>query len=142
MTNGVVQRIGEMIGVMVDDNDISISHHVSVGRNRPMTNGSRPRGPNPIIVKFTNRQVRDDYYRSRIYLRSKSTEDLGFQDRNKIFIPESLTQRNKDLFNRCLNVKKEKGYKYIWTQMGKIYLRQDSGSLKIHVACLTDLEKL
>lgn len=142
MTNDLVQRVGEMIGVLVEEKDISISHRLSVGRNRSMTNGSRPRGPKSVIVKFANRQTRDDYYRARLHLRSKSTEDLGFQNQNKIFIVESLTQRNKELFNRCLNFKREKGYKYIWTQMGKIYLRKDTESVKIHVACPADLERL
>ena len=139
--NKIVQRIGEEMGVHVHDHDISISHRLPSGRKRS-TDDSRTRDPNPIIVKFTNRKVREDFYRARIYLRGKSTEILGFQDHNKIFIAESLTPKNKELFHHCLNFKREKGYRFIWTQMGKIFLRKDHKSRKFYVSSVKDLEKL
>lgn len=146
-TNEIVQRIGEKIGVQVDDRDISISHRLP-RRKRPSgyhlrsSSQSNSTESDPIIVKFSNRTVRDEFYHGRRSLRDITTSDLGFPARNKIFIVESLTQRNKEIFNGCLGVKRDKRFKFLWTNMGKIYLRRDENSPRILVQSLNDLDKL
>ena len=47
-----------------------------------------------IIVKFVTREVRENFYRARKGLKSASTADLGFSEAKKIYINESLTQKN------------------------------------------------
>jgi hypothetical protein len=64
-----------------------------------------------------------------------------FADR-KIFIVESLTQQNRKLFNKCLQVRREKNFKYIWTSSGKILLRKDESSPTVSVANWNDLSKI
>jgi hypothetical protein len=104
-TNKLVKKIGQQIGAHVSDQDISISHRLRTSDGRDPA----------IIVKFSCRDVRDKFYRERKALRNKSIKDIGitrFADR-KIFIVESLIQQNRKLFNKCLQVRREKNFKYI-----------------------------
>ena len=57
-----------------------------------------------IIVKFVRREVRENFYRGRKRLKSASTADLGFSEAKKIYINESLTQKNEELFKDCFEI--------------------------------------
>ena len=72
----------------------------------------------PIIVKFTQRDTRDRFYRLRSKLKDFSTGNIGLGRvaENKIFIQESLTPKKKDLFRNCLEFKKRKSFKFIYYQ--------------------------
>ena len=50
--------------------------------------------------------MREHFYCARKRLKSVSMADLGFSEAKKIYINESLTQKNKELFNDCLKFKK------------------------------------
>ncbi|CAB4005709.1 Hypothetical predicted protein [Paramuricea clavata] len=119
-TDEFVLKIGEQIGVRVEENDISISHRLATG-NRNVD--STKRDP-AIIVKFVRRDILDRFNKAKTNLRNKTTRDIGmlrFAER-KIYVAESLTQWNKKLFNKCLEAKKQLNYKFIWTTYGKIFL--------------------
>jgi hypothetical protein len=77
-------------------------------------------------------------------LRNKSTSDLPLLNStgNKIFISESLTKKNKDLFKETWKRKKELGYKFIWTQSGRIFTKKDVNSAKLHIRNNTDLQNM
>ena len=55
-----------------------------------------------IIVKFVRREMRESLYQARKRLKSITTADFDFSVDKKIFINESLTPRNKELFKVCL----------------------------------------
>ena len=66
-----------------------------------------------IVVKCTNRNVRDRLYRARSNLKNFTVGDIGlgrFGD-GKIFIQESLTARRRKLFKQCLEIRKKFNYK-------------------------------
>ena len=136
-TNEIISNIGEQIGVDIRDDDISISHRLAADNRN--TNSSK-RYP-AIIVKFFRRTVRDQFYKARKNLRNISSRDIGITRlaESKIYISESLSQRNKKLFNKCLEAKKQLNYKFIWTMNGKIYLRKDECSPSICVANTSDI---
>jgi hypothetical protein len=81
-------------------------------------------------------------YRARGKLRSKTTKDIGYYFGNNIYLAERLTERNKALFRSCLDVKRNKNYKFIWTSNGIIYLRKDVNSDVIKIKCKEDLPKI
>lgn len=136
-TNQIVMGIAEEIGVEIAEEDISVSHRLP-SRNR------NPDRPPVIIAKFVRRDTKERLYRARKALWNKTTRDLGFQTDNRIYISESLTQKNRDLFKKCLQVKKTLKYKFIWTNSGRVYLRKDERpeSRALHVASESDLQKL
>ena len=83
--------------------------------------------------------MRENFYRATKRLKSVSTGDLGFSEAKKIYINESLTQKNKELFKDCLKFKKDHSYKFLWTNAGKIFLRRDADSPVIPVYSSVDI---
>ena len=53
--------------------------------------------------------------------------DLSQDPKKKLFISESLTQARKKLFGSINKFKKDNKWKYIWTNNGRIYLKQGDG---------------
>ncbi|CAH3172726.1 unnamed protein product, partial [Porites lobata] len=66
-------------------------------------------------------------------LKDLTTRDLGYSEKNKIYLAESLTERNRMLFKDCLKVKKDMEFKFIWTLNGKIFMRKDKDSAVHHI---------
>ena len=137
-TDEVVLKIGEKIGVPMQKSDISISHRVP--SRKQFTDEGNPIPP-AIIVKFVKRETRENLYRARKNLKSVSTVDLGYSVANKIYVNESLTNRNKELFKLCLKCKRDFSYKFLWTNAGRIFLRKNLGSPVIPVNCTDDVPK-
>ena len=111
-TNEIVVVFGRQLGVDLKKEDISTSHCLS---SKVKANRERALFPPAVIVKFTSRDVREKLYRARKVLKDITSQDLGFSEENRVFINESLTQCNKELFEGCLKVKKDKGFKFLWT---------------------------
>ena len=134
-TSQLVKKVGEIIEVQVQDQDISISHRLT---------DSRPDRDPALIVKFAQRNVCDKFYKARKNLRGKSLRDIGITRFAgcKIFIVESLTQHNRKLFNECLQKRKDLNYRFIWTTHGKILLRKDEDSRVITITKRNDIDKL
>ena len=139
--DALVVNIGRRMGVELKGDDISTSHRLPI-----MNHGRDPRLRTPsIIVKFVCRDVRDKFFKAKKQLFAVTSRDLGFSRRvaeQKIFIAESLTQRNKKLFVDCLNAKHDLNFKYIWTSSGKILLRKNDDSPARLISCDRDLVKL
>ena len=66
-----------------------------------------------IIVKFTRREVKANFYRARKQPKDLTTQDFRYFEKNKIYLEESLTERNRMLFRDCLKVKKDMEFKFI-----------------------------
>ena len=131
-TNEIITKIGALMGVNVDQRDISVSHRLPVST----VYSGKEREPS-IIVKFVRRDVKESYYRARKNLKGITTKNLGYQSSN-----ESLTDTNRKLFKDCLKLKKELGYKFIWTKNGRIYLRKDVNSPLVHIKTRDDTTAL
>lgn len=137
-TDKIIRDLGSMIGVDIQDDDISTSHRLPV-----RDSGDTNRDP-AIIVKFVRRHVRDAFYKAKKNLKDKTSKDLGFlrtQER-KIYVSESLTQKNKQLFKRTYKAKMNLGIRFIWTRQGKIFLRADDNSPVIPITNEKDLDLL
>ena len=135
-------KLGEKIGVNLNKDDISTSHRLPVKRSRGEIGMASNQKTPAIIVKFVKRDVRENFYRTRKFLKDMTTRDLGYSGENRIFVNESLTQKNKDLFNECLKIKKDKGFRFLWTYAGKIFMRRNESSQVIHVTDASILQKI
>ncbi|XP_068670134.1 uncharacterized protein [Montipora foliosa] len=58
---------------------------------------------------------------------------------NKIYVNESLTEKNKEIFKLCLKFKRDFSYKFLWTNAGRIFLRKNLSSPVILVSCTEDV---
>jgi len=120
----LVTELAEVMGVHVKQEDISIAH-----RLRPTKNVK-----DRVIVKFIATTKREEVYKKRLALRSKTAKDLPsmtvflslpsstVNQNAKIYVNESLTPYCKRLFSDILKSKREYSYKHLWTSNGKICL--------------------
>ena len=88
-TNNIVTNVGKLLGMDITQNDISVSHQMPQSQKHK----GKP-GPPAIIVKFTRCDVKDNFYHARKQLKDLTTQDLGYSKKNKIYLAESLTERN------------------------------------------------
>ena len=139
----IVTNLDKLVNIDLDKKDISISHRLKAQQSSSRDTRFPSRPPS-IIVKFVRREDRDRLYRARNRLKNFSTKDLnlGRLSDNKIFISESLTQRNRELFNSALKLKKDLGYRFIWSFYGRIFLRRDADSPAVPISSDKDLENI
>ena len=100
-TNNIAKDAGKLLGVDITENDISVSHQMPQSQKHK----GKP-GPPATIVKFTRRNVKDNFYRARKQLKDL-TRDLGYSEKNMIYLAESLTERNRMLFKECFRLKRK-----------------------------------
>lgn len=118
--NQLVKEVGLLAGVEIDDRHIAAAHKLPDSKNVK----------NRLIVKFIQRDKREELYKHRKNLVGKNISHLpSVEDGNgKIFINESLTSYRKRLFGRIREYKRHNNSKYLWTSNGKIMLKVNDTS--------------
>ena len=123
----LVKEIGTLIGAEIDDSHIAAAHRLPDSKNVK----------NRLIVKFLQRDKREEVYKKRKHLVGKSVHQLpsiraeigeSVSRDNKIYINESLTSYRKRLFGRIKDYKRKNNVKYLWTSNGKIMLKVNKAS--------------
>lgn len=128
-TDEIVKKIADKIKVPIDiNNDIEISHRTSL----------KPKAP--IIIKFNNRRKRNTFYLQGRKIKLKSSMFVKQEQDSAIFINESLTFYNKDIFKKTKEKLKDK-YKYIWLKNGITLIKRDDKSRVEKVLSLDDLRQ-
>lgn len=118
----IVKSVGECIGVKLHSNDIAIAHPI------PSYNADLPP---KIIVKFTHRKTRNNFYANRRNLNKKKAKDLphlNLNSQESVFISESLTAKKKRLFGEVNKAKKKLKWRFIWSYNGRIFIKEKENS--------------
>jgi len=104
----------DKLGVDVDLRVISIAHRLKAGTNDSFR---------PIIVRFTNRRIRDHIYAARKTLKPpKGTR----RSKDAVFISENLTKSASDFFYEARQLLKQKNIHASWMQNGLVHVRFSS----------------
>ena len=119
----------------MNPNTISTAHRLK--------HNEKSKGPRGIIVRFINRDVRNDVYGLRKTFKEKT--DWETEGIDKVFINESLTPENRKLLydtKKAVNDKlfEKHGVIYVWTYKGNVFIRKGKdGAPKIKVRSNLDL---
>ena len=147
-TNQIVKTVAKALNVHVTDEHISTSHRLPVTSATPKLNSSQHQNrqdftkvPAPIIVRFSNRDKRNERFHNKKKLRYNPTCYLAFGNA-KPQIRENLTSYRKMLYNEARLAKRDLNFRFLWTSQGNICLWQDSDSRIININSLSDLTKL
>ena len=143
-TTQLVKKVASLVNVRQEDSHISVFHRLPVHANETKRNApNKPTEHAPIIVRFSNRDKRNEFYQKRKLIKpSPNSSKDCFEDYGLIRIRENLTCFRKNLYNQAKKAKIELNYKFLWTSNGRILLRQNSASKVIHVSSVDDLAKL
>uniref|UniRef100_A0A8D9B2D2 FP protein C-terminal domain-containing protein n=1 Tax=Cacopsylla melanoneura TaxID=428564 RepID=A0A8D9B2D2_9HEMI len=132
----MICELGEKVGVKLDfKQDIQAIHRVPTKSTR---------SPKPIIVKFSNRQLRNTFIKKAKEKKMKcsqmdSTKDLLFSGNNQIYLNDHLTPANNKIFYEARKCVKEKRAKSAWTRDGKIYVKRDDMSPPVQISSVEKL---
>lgn len=129
--NTILQKIGDKIGCPVTPADIDVIHRVPAKKDKN------------IIARFCLRTKKADFI-SKARKARLTTSDLGFPQTQhaQVFINEHLTPENKRLFAQALALKKEKNWKFLWTDGGRIKARETEDSRVCVIGSARDLFKI
>ena len=132
-TEILLELFNSMENIKVDYKDISTSHRM---------NGSNANN-NDIIVRFSNRDLKNAIFKEKKQLRRLSTSRFSFPVKlNSLYISEHLTKYNEGLFYEARQLKKRGIVKYVWTYNCQIFVRRDDNSEKFIIRNKEDLNDL
>lgn len=142
---GVLKDVAKCLKVDDDVSKIDIAHRLPVG------GGKEP----PIIVKFTNRTVKNNWLSSyknvnkeikqdpnQSYKQLQTTHVNRHLRSGPVFINENLSPYYRNLFYHTKQFAKEHKFKYAWIKNGKIFIRKEENSRPIRIFALTDLGRI
>lgn len=131
-TEELALKVFSEIGVKVNPSDIVACHRLPSRRGDPI-----------IITKLLNRKTAGEILANRKKLRNVTASDLGFEAKTngKIFINESLTKQNKELYRSVREKAKAKEWKFTWTWNGHIYARKDESTAPARFSSPRDVEE-
>ena len=152
-TGKIVQNVAKALKVQLSKSDISTSHrlfnsnlndqHQKLLNHRDQQPSAMRRNqPPPIIVRFCNRDKRNEMFSKRLKLKSVSNEIYPKPNAEILAIRENLTKFRKFLFSEANKVKHALCYQFLWTRQGQIFLRKDSTSRIIKISNLNDLARV
>ena len=94
----------------------------------------------PIIVRFVNRDKRNEIFAKR--LRPKSASNSTSGRKINFTIIENLTKFRKMLYKEARKVQLSTGYKFLWTWQGQILMRRNEMSQVCKISSLRDLTRI
>ena len=77
-----------------------------------------------------------------VFIKKLKNVDSGKPTTERVFIDENITKRNKHLFYLANERRKRFGWKYIWTNNGRIHLIQNNDSKAITIRNDKDFEQI
>lgn len=131
----VLNDVAKAIGVEMKTEKIVAAHRV------PSFN--KKRTP-PIIVRFSTYDEKDTWITKFKECRPLTANKVNpsFESSVKVFINEHLSPENKILLSKAKEVARAKGYQYVWSRDGKIFVRKENGEKCRKIEFFSDLDKL
>ena len=136
-TNQIVKHVATLLKVDLTNDQISTSHRLIPNHSNSNIDRSKVQKNVPIVVRFANRDKRNEIYSKRHLLKSDSKLNTS-----RIDIRENLTSLRKSLHKEAKKVKNQLNYNFLWTSQGQIFLRKSPTSRVIRISSLSALDNL
>ena len=138
-TEDVVIKLGEVLNVPIQSEDIDISHKLYSGKNKPKN----------IIVKFISHKKKTALYKKRIELKNVKITQLfphsttaAALASERLYINENLTPFRKDLMKEANQMKKDGLLVSVWSMDGKIYVKTSPDGAPKRIRSREDLDNV
>ena len=111
----IVKSVVSSLYVQLDDHQISISHRLA-GSYKKVQGNQATEQPPLIIVRFANRDKRNEIYEKRKLLKLNcKTEPMSHNSSTNITIQENLTPLRKSIYQAAKQAKAALNFKFAWT---------------------------
>lgn len=124
----ILKKIGEKVNCPITSNDLDVVHRVPAKKE------------SNIIVRFCSREKKAEFAAKARKARL-TTESIGMhsEQHKPVDINDHLTPENKRLFAQALELKKEKGWQFLWVQNCRILARKSEDSRVFRISGPQDL---
>lgn len=131
----ILADVGRAIGVELKKEKVVAVHRVPTYNKKKSS---------PIVVKFSTYEERDVWITGYKSVRPLTANKINpsFNGSARVYVNEHLSPENKLLLSKTKEAAKQKGYKYVWSRDGKIFVRRDEGERCKKIDTLLDLDKL
>lgn len=144
----ILKQLCVKVGFSLTPHDIDYIHRVrrfqpQINHTTNVEEGARiPLTPN-IIVRFSQRQRKKELLAAVRARRGLTTADLGLDGAaTSVFVNDHLAPHNKLIYRQARQLGKQYGFKYIWLNDCKIFLRKSDTCKPIVVTSESDLCKI
>lgn len=124
----IVKKLCAAIQEPVTESDIDTCHRMGISKE----------GTRSIVVRFVRRDKRNAVLMKARKVRP-SARKIGLKTSAPIFVNENLTRQGKQLLGAAVATKREVGWRFVWTQGGKIFARK---SERLGICCREDINKM
>ncbi|KAJ0172764.1 hypothetical protein K1T71_011903 [Dendrolimus kikuchii] len=132
----ILQEMSSLMKVSLTKQEI-----VSIHRVPQLSPGNS--NPKNIILKFSTRNVRDNFIAAARLNKGITSEQLKISGPvTKIYINEHLTLKNKNLFRQARNTAREKNFRFVWVKHGTIFVRVSETAPVTAIRSQSDLLKI
>lgn len=123
-----VHAVAACLGTAVSDGDIDVVHRVP-SKDKNMPN---------VVVKFCSKSARDKLFAASRKA-NLNCSMLGLETNDPVYINEHLCVETKVLLSKARAIRREKGWKFVWVDNGKILMRKTENSRVLRVQSEEDL---
>lgn len=107
----------------------------SIFRLRNNRQNSQP----SIVIKFVSTTARNEFFGLYIKCLNLNLRDIGFEHAVRIYIKESLTKRNANIFSKAVQARKNNLLSSVHTFNGYVYIRTEKGGKSFRLHSVDDL---
>lgn len=93
--------------------------HVKRLAKLPISVGSSP----PLLIQFALRNLRDEFYGRYLRERSLNLRHIGFNNDNRIYMNENLSQADREIRTQAIKLKRQGRIHQVYTRSGMVYAR-------------------
>lgn len=141
----LVTLVGQKVGISLNSQEIVSAERRGKRRDISGDISSTPH-PRTLVVRMARRDLRDQLIRAA-RTRRGGADTVGIvttanTQPRRFYINERLTWFNRQLFREARKEGRLKGFKYVWTQNGRIFARRDSDSPALRIRSESDIEKV
>ena len=129
----VLQKVNDIIS-KISPGDAGIEEAFRIG---PKTNrDGSVKKKRSILIRFKSANYRNNALENKTNLKKLNSEH------GTLFLNENLPLNLKVLLGKANNLRKERGYKFLWTKNGTILVRKLDNTPAIAIKKISDLDKI
>lgn len=118
--------------IKFDSADYTLQAIFRIGKSSSSKNAS-------IVMKFISSAARNRFYSLYLKFKNLSLHHIGFNGNVRVFIQESLSKNNADIFRRAMEFKRSKRLARSYTHNGLVFVQVEDSSDTI---CCTSVPQL